>query len=107
MSPAEREELRRMQWMLRRNAERRAKGPEDRYDVMRRQLLAWQRESERERPTGRDPEEVVDDLLRALGIERRKPVRVTKPMAFFLPIRDRKPMAFFLPKDAPNDTGPR
>jgi hypothetical protein len=36
--------------------------------------------------------------VRELGFTPPKPVKITKPMSFFLPIRDRKPMAFFLPK---------
>jgi hypothetical protein len=98
MSPAEREEWRKLEWILRRAAEQRAKGPEDPYYSMRRLFLHWEREREGERPTGRDSEKAVDNFLRDLGIKPRKPVKVTKPMSFFLPIRDRKPMAFFLPK---------
>jgi hypothetical protein len=48
-------------------------------------MLDIVRKQERKNPTGRDPAARVDDLLRQLGITAPKPVKITKPMSFWLP----------------------
>jgi hypothetical protein len=64
-----------MERFFRHLRERHERAPiEDRYDRVRRLLVSME-----------VPASEVDRVLREMGLTKRKPVKITKPMSFWLP----------------------